>query len=126
MPRSRRMLTLYCKKNWLSLLLIGSLLLCFEPIHAGTNGIVDDALARAENDTTMALQLLAGDLLTLADDNAYLTRDLYVATSHVQLLETREKLTDPPWWEKVSNSSIVKVGLFLVGVEVGRRMVLVK
>jgi len=102
------------------------MLLCALPANGSPEEITLNALARADGDTTAALHLLAEDALLLADANLLLEHDLRVSNAWGDLLAKRAELTDPPWWEQIWDSDIMKVLLFCFGAWVGKEMVVVK
>lgn len=124
-------------RRWISLLLIGSLLLSLAPNSAvcaspdsgqsrDAEGVVDSYLAKALGDTALAALYMADDLTLLSDDITALERQLAISTATNDAWEAREKLTEKEWWEKIADSTFFKVALFCGGVYVGKEMVKVR
>lgn len=88
--------------------------------------MIEDALKRAGGDITLAADLLAADVVMLTGEVEVLGRDMQVCENSVAALKEYNEIVEPSFLEKLTGSTIFKVGLFIVGVEVGRRMVLVK
>jgi hypothetical protein len=118
-----------CAKTLPALLLIASTL--SGNVYANdrtfdTTQVVEDAMARADGDSLQALHLLARDVVDFTNDGLYQERDLAACRAYTTNLEERLKLSDPGFLEKAWDSDLVKVGLFVAGVWLGRDMVKVK
>ena len=117
------------RKNWkllsLSLLLTGSLL--SGNVFAGdVETVVTDALERAGGDITLAADLLARDVVLLVGEVEVLSADVSMRDNSISILQEHVDIVEPSFLEKLTNSTIFKITLFVVGVELGRRMVIVK
>ena len=88
--------------------------------------LLQDRMALASGDPMVAIYNVVEENLELAGDAIYLERDLAVARGWGEMLEKQLALADPPWWEKVWDHDLMKVVLFVLGVELGRRFVVVK
>lgn len=88
--------------------------------------VVADALERAGGDIVLAADLLARDVVSMAGEVELLEADVSMRDNSISILQQHVDIVEPSFLEKLTNSTIFKITLFVLGVELGRRMVLVK
>ena len=91
-----------------------------------TKTVVEDALERAGGDLILAADLLAEDVVLLVGEVEQLEHDGKIKDNTIIVLEEHLDIVEPGFLKRITDSTLFKVTLFVVGVEVGRRMVVVK
>lgn len=94
----------------------------YNALSSDVEDLVADYLNRAEAADTTAHELMARDLLLLTWDQESLEYKLEIADQEIQFLQNKIKREEPSFLDKLGNSSLVKVGLFLLGVKLGTEL----
>ena len=88
--------------------------------------VVEAALDRANGDLELALKYLGEDVVLFSGEVIVLERDVQIANNTVAVLQEYKEAVEPGFLEKLSNSTVFKVTLFVGGVWLGREMVKVQ
>jgi len=100
--------------------------MCANVYAQDAEALVDHALGKTNGDYEAAALLLAQDLVLFTGEIELLERDTAIQANTISILMQRNDVEKPSFIEKLGNSTVFKVGLFALGVYVGREMVKVK
>lgn len=103
-----------------------AMLTCGTASATDESAVIEDALKRAGGDTGLAMELLARDVVLFSGEVILLENDIEHRDNTILGLREYKEAVEPSFLKKLSDSTVFKVGLFILGVEVGRQMVLVK
>lgn len=88
--------------------------------------LVEDYVARANGNTELALDMMARDIILFTNDGIAMEHTIKVQEGTISVLKEREEAKRPGILERLSNSTVFKIGLFVGGVYLGREMVQVR
>lgn len=100
--------------------------MCGNVYAQDAGAVVEDALDRSNGDVEAAMLLLAQDVVLFTGEIEHLEYDNRIQANTISILEQREDVKNPSFLEKLGNSTVFKVGLFVLGAYVGREMVKVQ